>query len=190
MTGGGVINLITKSGTNQFRGTVFEFRRDDALDATGWTNNRNNLEKAPLSYDQFGGSIGGPIWLPTRSGRSPTTGAIARSSSSTTKGSGYDSSVTTLSRVPTELERRGDFSQTFVRTSSGAFVPVQLYDPATTRTNPSGSGFVRERFATPVLPADRLDPVALRGGGLLSGARIARPMIRRVATISSARRSS
>ena len=64
MTGGGVINLVTKSGTNQFRGTLFEFLRDDAFDATGWTNNRNNLAKSPLSYHQFGGTIGGPLWLP------------------------------------------------------------------------------------------------------------------------------
>jgi len=68
MTGGGVINLVTKSGTNQFRGTAFEFLRDDALDATGWTNNRNNLPKSPLSYHQFGGTIGGPIWLPDELG--------------------------------------------------------------------------------------------------------------------------
>jgi hypothetical protein len=62
MTGGGVINLVTKSGTNQLRGTLAEFVRDDRMDATGWTNNRNNLEKAPLNYHQFGGTIGGPVW--------------------------------------------------------------------------------------------------------------------------------
>jgi hypothetical protein len=162
MTGGGVINLVTKSGTNQFRGTVFEFRRDDALDATGWTNNRNNLEKAPLSYDQFGGSIGGPIWLPKTLGPLAYHGRNRSFFFFNYEGIRYASAVTTLSRVPTELERRGDFSQTFVRTSSGAFVPVQLYDPFTSRANPSGSGFVRERFATPVIPTGRLDPVALR----------------------------
>jgi hypothetical protein len=73
----------------------------------------------------------------------------------------YDSSTTVLSRVPTELERRGDFSQTFLRSSSGALIPVQLYDPATTRPNPAGTGFVRNPFATPVIPGQRLDPVAL-----------------------------
>ena len=68
MTGGGVINLVTKSGTNQFRGSLFEFLRDDAFDANGWTNNRNNLNKSPLNYNQFGGTIGGPIWMPKKLG--------------------------------------------------------------------------------------------------------------------------
>src|SRR5262245_2625850 len=74
----------------------------------------------------------------------------------------HDSSIVTLSRVPTERERTGDFSETFVRTSAGAFVPVQLYDPTTTRANPAGTGFVRQAFDSRVLPGGRLDPVALR----------------------------
>jgi hypothetical protein len=64
MTGGGVINLVTKSGTNEFRGSVFEFIRNNALDANSWTNKRNRLPKSALRYNQFGGSIGGPVWLP------------------------------------------------------------------------------------------------------------------------------
>jgi hypothetical protein len=64
--------------------------------------------------------------------------------------------------VPTALERGGDFRQTFVRTASGAFVPVQLFDPATTRANPAGSGFVRDAFGTTVIPSQRLDRVALQ----------------------------
>jgi hypothetical protein len=162
MTGGGVINLVTKSGTNQFRGTLVEFLRDDALDATGWTNNRNNLAKSPLSYHQFGGTIGGPFWLPKELGPLAYDGRNRSFFFFNYEGIRHDSAVTTLSRVPTELERRGDFSQTFVRTASGAFVPVQLYDPATARANPAGTGFVRTAFGTTVLPGQRLDPVAMR----------------------------
>jgi Carboxypeptidase regulatory-like domain len=162
MTGGGVINLVTKSGTNQVRGSLFEFFRNDALDATGWTNNRNNLDKSPLSYHQFGASIGGPIWLPERLGPLGYDGRNRSFFFFNYEGIRYDSSVTSLSRVPTELERRGDFSQTFIRTSAGAFVPVQLYDPSTTRANPAGSGFVRDPLGTSRIPAQRLDPVALR----------------------------
>jgi hypothetical protein len=150
MTGGGVINLVTKSGTNRFRGTLSEFVRDDKMDATGWTNNRNNLDKSPLSYHQFGGTIGGPIW------RNQSFFFFNY------EGIRHDSAVTTLSRVPTELERQGDFTQTFVRTSTGAFVPVQLYDPFSTRANPGGTGFVRTAFSSAALPGGRLDPVALR----------------------------
>lgn len=162
MTGGGVINLVTKSGTNEFRGSLFEFLRDDALDATGWTNNRNNLPKAPLSYHQFGGTVGGPIWLPKGMGPLAYNGRNRSFFFFNYEGIRWDSSRTGLARVPTELERRGDFSQTFVRTSTGAFIPIQLYDPATTRANPGGPGFVRDPFATPVIPSPRLDPVALR----------------------------
>ncbi len=162
MTGGGVINLVTKSGTNQLRGTMSEFVRDDSWDATGWTNNRNNLDKSPLSYHQFGGSAGGPLWLPRALGPMAYDGRNRSFFFFSYEGIRHDSSFTTLSRVPTELERRGDFSQTFVRTSSGAFVPVQLFDPATTRANPSGAGFVRDPFGSPVLPSGRLDPVAAR----------------------------
>jgi hypothetical protein len=160
MTGGGVINLVTKSGTNQLHGSAFEFFRNDALDATGWTNKRNNLAKAPLSYNQFGGTFGGPIWLPKKLGPLAYDGHNRSFFFFSYEGVRYNSSTTVLSRVPTELERHGDFSETSVRTSSGASIPVQLYDPATTAANPSGSGFVRVRFDTLVLPTNRLDPSA------------------------------
>lgn len=162
MTGGGVINLVTKSGTNQLRGSLFEFFRNDALDATGWTNNRNNVPKSPLSYNQFGGTVGGPVWLPKKLGPLAYDGHNRSFFFFSYEGVRYNSSTTVLSRVPTELERGGDFSQTFVRTSSGAFIPVQLYDPATTIANPTGSGFVRTPFGTRVIPNARLDPAALQ----------------------------
>jgi outer membrane receptor protein involved in Fe transport len=58
---GGVINVITKSGTNDFHGSVFEFFRDRSLNANTWNNNRNNRRKGPYHFNQFGGNIGGPI---------------------------------------------------------------------------------------------------------------------------------
>jgi hypothetical protein len=61
---GGVINLVTKSGSNQYHGSLYEFFRNDALDANLWSNNRANRPKQPLRYNQFGGAIGGPIRLP------------------------------------------------------------------------------------------------------------------------------
>jgi hypothetical protein len=161
MTGGGVINLVTRSGTNQFRGSLFEFLRNDALDANGWTNNRNNIRKSELSYDQFGGSVGGPVWIPKQFGPLAYDGHNRSFFFFNYEGIRFDSATTALARVPTERERRGDFSETFIRTAAGAFVPVQLYDPSTTRANPSGSGFVRDPLSS-VLPTARLDPVALR----------------------------
>src|SRR5262249_35249824 len=58
---GGAINMITKSGTNQFHGTAFEFYRDKGMNANLFTNNRSGLRKNPYHFHQFGGSLGGPI---------------------------------------------------------------------------------------------------------------------------------
>jgi Carboxypeptidase regulatory-like domain len=59
--GGGVINLITKSGTNQFHGTAFEFLRDSALDANNFFSNRASIPLGSFRRNQFGGNIGGPV---------------------------------------------------------------------------------------------------------------------------------
>ncbi len=59
--GGGVINVITKSGTNAFHGDVFEFYRDKALNANTWDNNTTSRPKRAYHFNQFGGDVGGPI---------------------------------------------------------------------------------------------------------------------------------
>lgn len=59
--GGAVINVVTKSGTNDFHGTAFEFYRDKSLNANDFFNNANGRPKSPFHFNQFGGNIGGPI---------------------------------------------------------------------------------------------------------------------------------
>jgi hypothetical protein len=59
--GGGVLNVITKSGTHDFHGTLFEFFRDKSLNANSWENNRAHLPKRNYHFNQFGGNIGGPV---------------------------------------------------------------------------------------------------------------------------------
>ena len=59
--GGGAINMVTKSGTNQFHGSAFEFYRDKSLNANTFTQNRAGLKKLPYHFNQFGGTVGGPI---------------------------------------------------------------------------------------------------------------------------------
>ena len=59
--GGGIINVVTKSGTNDFHGTIFEFYRDKALNANTWIRNQRRLPKAPYHFNQFGGNLGGPV---------------------------------------------------------------------------------------------------------------------------------
>lgn len=59
--GGAVINVVTKSGTNEFHGTAFEFYRDKSLNANEFFNNANRRPKSPFHFNQFGGNVGGPI---------------------------------------------------------------------------------------------------------------------------------
>src|SRR5205823_13071884 len=59
--GGANVNIITKSGTNAFHGTAFEFLRNDALNANEFFRNRASLAKAILKQNQFGGTLGGPL---------------------------------------------------------------------------------------------------------------------------------
>jgi len=60
-TSGGIVTATTKSGTNQFHGSVYEFLRNDAFDAASFTDNASGSPKPPLRRNQFGGSLGGPI---------------------------------------------------------------------------------------------------------------------------------
>ncbi len=58
---GGIINTTLKSGTNQYHGDLFEFFRNNVLNANSWENNWQNLPKAALRWNQYGGTFGGPI---------------------------------------------------------------------------------------------------------------------------------
>ena len=143
---GGVILETTKSGTNRFRGSAYEYLRNDRLDAPGFFAPIQNGEKVKprLRYNVFGASLGGPIrrnktfFFGNYEGQRRRTG-----------------SVQTLT-VPTELQRQGDFSQTL--NNSGRLIPI--YDPATTAG--TGASATRLQFPGNVIPAQRLDPVAVK----------------------------
>ena len=156
LNGGGSVTMVTKSGTNSVHGSAYEFLRNDALDANTWTNNRLGVGKKVLRFNQFGASLGGPIYVPkVYNGRNRTFFFF------NSQGTRYNTGATALTRVPTELEKSGDFSQTYIKDPSTRLpILVALYDPATTRPNPSGSGFIRDPFTGNRLPASRLDTVA------------------------------
>lgn len=61
---GGQINVITKSGTDTFHGGIYEFFRNDVLNANTFFNNRAGIKRPPLRYNNFGGTIGGPLYIP------------------------------------------------------------------------------------------------------------------------------
>ena len=63
-SGGGIVTVVTKSGTNQVHGTVFDYLRNDAFNANNFFNNAAGLPRPVLKRNQFGGTIGGPITIP------------------------------------------------------------------------------------------------------------------------------
>src|SRR3989441_4517667 len=60
----GQINVITRSGTSAFHGSLYEFFRNDVLNANSFFNNRNSISRPPLRYNDFGGTFGGPLFIP------------------------------------------------------------------------------------------------------------------------------
>lgn len=63
-SGGGQINVVTKSGTSQFHGDVYEFDRNTVLNANSFFNNSAGVKKPPYHYNDFGYTIGGPVYIP------------------------------------------------------------------------------------------------------------------------------
>jgi len=156
-TAGGVVNVVTKSGTNELRGSLYEFLRNDALDARNafatQPDPRTGRIKQVLRYNQFGGTVGGPVFIPKfYDGRNRTFWFF-----------GYEqwrsrqTGNPQLNTVATQQQRDGDFSNT--RTAAGALIPI--YDPATTTALPGG-GFGRTQFANNIIPRARFDALSTR----------------------------
>jgi len=147
---GGAVSITTRGGTNDPHGTIYLYKRWRALDANSWVNNRLGLDKPPVSYNQWGLTLGGPVLIPKiYSGRNRTFFFVAREQDS------LANPVSRQSRVPTDLERQGDFSQTLSRTG----VPLTIYDPATTVV--TGSTAARQPLGGNRIPATRLDPTGV-----------------------------
>jgi hypothetical protein len=137
---GGVINLTTKSGSNALRGSVFEFLRNEAMNARNYFAAADS-EKPLFRRTQFGGVAGGPIrrdrtfFFVDYQGQRQTIGR------------------TVISTVPTLLQRQGIFTEAIA-----GRVPA-IYDPATTAPGPTG-GTTRSPFPGNTIPDGRIDPVA------------------------------
>jgi outer membrane receptor protein involved in Fe transport len=149
---GGVFNVITRSGSNDYHGTLYEFLRNDALNANDYFANRSGQKPPPFKFNQFGGTLGGPVLIPkVYNGRNKTFFFASVESVRFVQG------ITFIGTVPKPAELAGDFSNT--RASATAPLTT-IYDPFTTAPNPSGSGSIRLPFAGNIIPAGRFDPVA------------------------------
>ncbi len=137
---GGMVNIVTKSGTNQFHGDAWEFFRNSGMDA------RNPLltTKTPLKQSVFGGVFGGPVLLPHYNGRDHTFfyGAY--------EGTRINTAAEGLYDVPTLAEENGDFS---------ALTTTTLWNPYTTKPDPLNPGkYLRTQFANNNVSSE-IDPV-------------------------------
>jgi hypothetical protein len=136
---GGVINLQSKSGTNNWHGSLFEFFRNDALDASNFFSNLTGQPKNALRYNQFGGALGGPI-------RHNKTFFFADYQGTITH-----NAAPMLTSVPLSSQRAGNFA--------GPGSPI-IYNPFT-------PGFARSAFPNNAIPASLVDPAALKITSLL-----------------------
>ncbi len=149
---GGVVNVSTRSGTNALHGTLYEFLRNNALDANEFFNNRAGNRKPPFRLNQFGFAAGGPVWLGRLyNGHNRTFFFGDYQGTRWRRGDVY------IATLPIDLERAGNFTQSFDQQRR----MIQIYDPVTTRLNPSQAGqYIRDPFPGNVIPVSRLDPVS------------------------------
>lgn len=135
---GGVVNVVTKSGTNKLHGTAWEFLRNSALDSRSPFIATVN----PLRQNQFGANIGGPVLLPRYNGRNRTFffGSY--------EGLRQHYASEALARVPTPAELSSDLSD----------LGVPIYNPFSTRPDPAHPGeFLRDEFPNGIIPPSLLD---------------------------------
>jgi hypothetical protein len=142
-TSGGVVNMTLRSGTNQLRGSTIGLYRGTALDSNQIQNIRNNISSSGHQYYNNETMISGPI----RKNKTFFMGGYQGF---------YENIPFPVTRtLPTELQRQGDFSQTF--TSAGQLIVI--YDPKTTSCSTSGV-CTRQPFPGNVIPQDRWNPIA------------------------------
>jgi hypothetical protein len=154
---GGVVNIVSRSGTNDFRGSLFEFHRNKALNANTFFGSRAGLDKPPFVQNNFGGSLGGPVFedklffFGNYEAFRNREGVLFRRT------------------VPTAAMKRGDFSD-YRNAATGAVVPISdpwtqcgINNPGTGRYN-GDCGTVPDRLQFPgnIIPSNRISPIARR----------------------------
>jgi len=157
-TTGGVESFTTKTGTNVFHGTAFDILHNDKLNANSWENDLNGAPKPRDHQNDFGGSLGGPVWIPKLyKGNDKTFFFFSYEQYRNNIGT---SNITTL---PTDAERTSDFSA-LLGAPTGTINPCdgtpirkgQIFDPSTAKT----VGGVQCRSAFPGNKITTISPVA------------------------------
>jgi hypothetical protein len=150
-TGGTIINMVSKSGTNQLHGVGYYYRRDAALNANNWFSNSRNSPLADSHRNWLGGTMGGPVYIPKLyNGKNRTFFFLD------TDYYNQLSATTSTASVPTPQQLAGDFSNT--RLANGNLVPI--YDPYNLTTNASGAR-VRVPIPGNIIPLNRQNPITV-----------------------------
>jgi hypothetical protein len=157
--GGAVLNASLKSGTNEFHGSLWEFLRNDALDAADFFQNATGSKKGAFRQNQFGATIGGPVIKNKTFFFADYEGTRIRQA------------VPETATVPTQAEAASGYTnfsdlmalQTgHLTDANGNQYPIgTIFDPATTATNANGA-YIRQPFPGNTIPASRLDPNAVK----------------------------
>src|SRR5215813_1643400 len=141
--GGTIVNVLMKSGTNNFHGSGWWFGQRTELNANDFFSNRFGVPRSDSTRDQYGFSVTGPI-IKNKTFFLFDLERVRQNDKTLVSG-----------RVPTDLERQGDFSQTLTQDDNGDIVPVQVFNPRDV-----GSNGLRNAFTTNnVIPANLIDPV-------------------------------
>jgi hypothetical protein len=149
-SGGAVINMVTKSGTNDLHGVVYELHQDVALNANDWFANSQGQTSVPDAHTNiFGGGGGGPVYLPKLYNGKNRTFYFMNFESQRAA-----TATTQFATIPSPLEQAGDFSQT--KDAQGR--AITIFNPFSTTA--SGGRTLRNPFPGNVIPASMLDPIA------------------------------
>ena len=147
-TGGGTVNVVMKGGTNDFHGTLYEFNQVSRLAATPFFTNAAGLRKPVTRFNQYGVTAGGPVWIPKLfNGRNRVFWFYGF------EGIRNSSPEPITDTVPTEAQRRGDFSSLL-----GLGSQFQIYDPLTGVRE--GARVRRQPMPGNIIPANRLNAIA------------------------------
>ncbi|MGH7942690.1 MAG: carboxypeptidase regulatory-like domain-containing protein, partial [Limisphaerales bacterium] len=145
--GGGVTNIVTKPGTNQVHGDLYEFLQNSALNANDFFSNRAGVPKTVSRQNQWGGSLGGPIYIPgVYNGHNKTFFFFGF------QGTDQASASSATYTVPIAAFRNGDFSS----------LGTTIYDPATIALNPATGEYTRSPFPGNMIPTNRFNSVATK----------------------------
>ncbi len=158
--GAGVVSVSTKSGTNDLHGNLFEFLRNDVLDARNYFNAVPQA-KPPFRRNQFGAAVGGPVVIPKLyDGKNKTFFFTDYFGMRERKG------LTFVNTVPTAENRLGDFSH-FTDAKGNL---IKIYNPLSTRLNPnfdkskpvsaSNPQYLRDQFPNNIIQPNQINPVA------------------------------